>query len=180
MHRRLSRRHLLKNACSSGGACLLLASLGFVPACAAKDPHAFLKREKLGGIRLGQTGKEVSALLGPPASKGEDTAWAATGEWVQEWHYPNQGLHLNMASTQKGGDKTISSLTATAPCALATARGIRIGSTITEATQAYGAVKDQEQSTPGQTLVAGSVYGGILFTFTDGKVSQIFLGAAAE
>jgi len=28
--------------------------------------------------------------------------------------------------------------------------------------------------------VAGSVYGGVIFTFTGGKVSRIFIGAAAE
>ena len=43
-----------------------------------------------------------------------------------------------------------------------------------------GKVRDKEQSVPGATFVAGSVYGGVIFTFTGGKVSRIFIGAAAE
>jgi hypothetical protein len=31
-----------------------------------------------------------------------------------------------------------------------------------------------------QTFVAGSIYGGLIFTFAQGYVSEIFLGAAAE
>ena len=59
-------------------------------------------------------------------------------------------------------------------------RGIHIGSTIVEVTTAYGKVENKEESESGKTFVAGSIYGGVIFTFTDGKVSQIFLGAAAE
>lgn len=140
----------------------------------------FLEHETLGKLKLGQKAAEVTALTGKPDSKGKDTEWAATGEWVQEWKFKSQGLKINMASESKGGAKTISSITAQAPCKLATARGIHVGSTITEVTKAYRDVQDKEQSESGKTFVAGSVYGGVIFTFADGKVSQIFVGAAAE
>ena len=58
------------------------------------------------------------------------------GEWVQEWRFKAQGLTLNMASQSKGGAKTVLAITAEAPSKLATARGIRIGSTIAEMTKA--------------------------------------------
>jgi hypothetical protein len=35
-------------------------------------------------------------------------------------------------------------------------------------------------SIPDQTFIAGSIYGGLIFTFDQGRVSEIFLGAAAE
>lgn len=41
-----------------------------------------LDNEALGKLKLGQKAVEVVALLGKPESKGEDTEWAATGEWV--------------------------------------------------------------------------------------------------
>jgi len=33
---------------------------------------------------------------------------------------------------------------------------------------------------PGKIFVAGSIYGGAIFNLKDGKVVQIFIGAAAE
>jgi len=140
----------------------------------------WVDHEALGKIKLGRKAAEVAALLGKPDSKGKDTEWDAIGEWVQEWRFKSQGLTLNMSSKSKAGAKTVLTITATAPCKLATARGIQIGSTIAAVTKAYGKVHDKEGSVPGKTFVAGSVYGGVIFTFTGGKVSRIFIGAAAE
>ncbi len=140
----------------------------------------WMDKEALGKIKLGQKAAEVTALIGKPDSKGKDVEWDAIGEWVQEWSFKAQGLTLNMASKSKAGAKTVLTITAAAPSKLATARGVHIGSTIAEVTKAYGKVQDKEQSVPGKTFVAGSVYGGVIFTFTGGKVSHIFIGAAAE
>ena len=140
----------------------------------------WLEGEALGKIKLGQKAADVTALIGKPESMGKETEWDAIGEWVQEWRFKSQGLALNMSSKSKGGAKTVLTITATAPSKLATARGIHIGSTIAEVTTAYGRVQDKEESEAGKTFVAGSIYGGVIFTFTDGKVSRIFIGAAAE
>jgi hypothetical protein len=136
--------------------------------------------ESFGKLSFGQKAESVTALFGKPESKGKDTLWEATGEWVQEWRYTAQGLRLNMASDKKSGAKTVATITATAPCPLATARGIRVGSSMAEVTKAYKNVQDKEMSDPGKSFVAGSVYGGVIFSFKEGKVSQIFVGAAAE
>jgi hypothetical protein len=140
----------------------------------------WVDNEALGKIKLGRKAADLAALIGKPDSKGKDVEWDAIGEWVQEWRFKSQGLTLNMASKSKGGAKSVLTITAAAPSKLATARGIRIGSTIAEVTKAYGKVQDKDGSVPGKTFVAGSVYGGVIFTFTGGKVSQIFIGAAAE
>lgn len=139
-----------------------------------------LENETLGKIKLGQKAAELAALIGKPDRKGKETEWAATGDWVQEWQFKSQGIAVNMASATKGGAKTVLTITAAAPCKLATARGIHIGSTSAEVTKAYGDVQDKEQTDGDKTFVAGSVYGGVIFTFASGKVSQIFIGAAAE
>jgi hypothetical protein len=137
-------------------------------------------RESLGTLRLGLTGAEVMKALGKPSGKGKDVLWEAIGEWVQEWNYPAKGLALNMASGKKGGAKSLFSISASAGCTLATARGIRIGSTEAEVRKAYGAVEDRESSVRGESFVAGSLYGGVIFRFEKGRVSDIFIGAAAE
>lgn len=139
-----------------------------------------LASESLGKIRLGQKSAAVLELLGKPAAKGEDTHWEATGEWVQEWKFPAHGLLLNMASSKKGGAKTVSSITATTGCKLATARGIAIGSSVAAVRKAYGNVEEKSESRAGESFVAGSIYGGVIFSLKGGKVTGIFLGAAAE
>ena len=70
--------------------------------------------------------------------------------------------------------------TVPAPSTLKTLRGIGIGSAEKDVTSAYGELRDDEMSVAGESFVAGSVYGGVIFDFRDGKVSRIFLGAAAE
>ncbi len=136
--------------------------------------------EKFGKLSLGQKADALTKLLGEPESKGKDTLWEATGEWVQTWKYPAQGLTLAMASDKKGGPKSLNSITATTKCELATAREIKLGSTEAAVRKAYGKAEDKESSKPGETFVAGSIYGGVIFTFNHGKVSEIFIGAAAE
>lgn len=139
-----------------------------------------VQSESFGKLALGQKADQVLLIMGKPDNKGKDTMWEAIGEWVQEWRFKAQGLKLNMASESKGGQKTIAAITAESPCKLPTARGIQIGSSIADVTKAYQKVQDKEQSVPGKSFVAGSIYGGVIFSFKDGKVSQIFIGAAAE
>ena len=71
-------------------------------------------------------------------------------------------------------------MTAAGACQLATARGIKIGSTEAAVKKAYAKERDKEQTKAGESFTAGSIYDGVIFTFKDGKVSQIFIGAAAE
>ncbi len=156
----------------------ILALTAFCNALGADDK--WLENEALGKISLGRKAAELKALIGTPESRGKETEWDAIGEWVQEWRFKSHGLVLHMSSKSKGGAKSVLTITATAPCQLTTARGIHLGSTIAGVTKAYGSVQDKEESMSGETFVAGSVYGGIIFTFTDGKVSKIFIGAAAE
>ena len=142
--------------------------------------EAMLRRESLGGLRLGLPEKDVRKLLGPPVKRGELVFQEADGNYVQDWHYPSKGIELLMsAGEKKSGVKTIANITASAPCTFATRKGIKIGDAESAARKAYAEHVDRESSDPG-TLVVGSVYGGIIFNFSKGKVSQIFYGAAAE
>jgi hypothetical protein len=136
--------------------------------------------DSLGSLKLGQSAEAVTKALGKPKSKGKDVEWEAIGQWVQEWHFPMQGLTLAMNSEKKGGAKTILNITAEAPCELATSRGIRIGSPEATLAKFYRDVWNKEEGEPGKLFVAGSVYGGVMFHLKDGKVAQIFIGAAAE
>ena len=133
-----------------------------------------------GPLALDQPAAKVTELLGKPKQVGENVLWAATGEWVQEWHYPALGIELAMASDKKSGPKRLLSITATTGCKYATKRGIAIGSSEKAVKKAYAKERDAEQSESGKSFVAGSIYGGVIFTFKAGVVTDIFIGAAAE
>ena len=142
--------------------------------------EAMLRAESLGKLRLGLPEKDVVKLLGSPSTRGELLFQEADGNYVQNWHYPDKGIELWMsAGGRKSGEKKIAAITASAPCTFATKKGIKIGDAESAARNAYAEHVDRETSAPG-TLVVGSIYGGIIFNFTDGKVSRIFFGAAAE
>ncbi len=147
---------------------LLRTFLALVLLCATSAfSHAAEKSpgvESLGKITEGQKADATLQILGKPESKGADTFMGATGEWMQEWRYPAQGLRLYMASNTKNGAKTVSTITASGDCKLATRRGIRIGDSVAAVRKAYGKFEDKSQGRSGETFVAGSVYGGVIMT----------------
>src|SRR5947207_5792810 len=143
--------------------------------------EAMLREESLGRLRLGLPEMDVLKLLGSPATRGELVFQEADGNYVQDWHYPDKGIELLMsAGEKKSGVKTIANITASAPCTLATGKGIKIGDAESAARKAYAEHVDRETRADPGILVVGSIYGGIIFNFTEGKVSRMFFGAAAE
>jgi hypothetical protein len=166
---------------------ILLSALA-LNLCAALDGRAdetataiMLRAESLGGLRLELPEKDVLKLLGPPAKRGKLVLQEADGNYVQEWDYPSKGIELLMsAGGKKSGAKTVAHIAASAPCTLATRKGIKIGTEESAVRKAYAAHVDRESKNEPGSLVVGSVYGGIIFTFTGNKVSHIFFGAAAE
>src|SRR5947207_14070184 len=142
--------------------------------------EAMLREESLGRLRLGLPEMDVLKLLGSPATRCKLVFQEADGNYVQDWHYPDKGIELLMsAGEKKSGVKRIANMTVSAPCTYSTKKGIKIGDAESAARKAYTEHVDRETSDPG-TLVVGSIYGGIIFNFTDSKVTRIFFGAAAE
>jgi hypothetical protein len=146
---------------------------------------AMLAQESLGPMRLGAPEREVLADLGESRKLSPIVHIEATGLDVQDWHYPKLGLTLRMASSAgKGGPKFVAAIYAKAKCPFATRRGITVGSAQAEVQKAYAGTEDlQKHDFPGfdvPRFVVGSIFGGIVFEFTRGKVSGIFYGAYAE
>ncbi|WP_265594491.1 hypothetical protein [Haloferula sp. BvORR071] len=158
------------------------------------DDFKLLAAESIGKIRHDQKAADLIKLYGEPKSKGKPEMWEAIGEWVEEWKYPALGVTVRMSSEKKDGPKKVLVAIAGKGCELATARGIKVGSTRAEVVKAYGDVQEKSSEDPPaeadkdqdkkdkeeESFVAGSIYGGLIFSFKDGKVSEILLGAAAE
>jgi hypothetical protein len=160
--------------------CLVaLVIVGFMVSAAwtAKEfPYA---KEQIGQLHLGLAAKAVQQLIPGKPVLGPDELMGADGLYHQEWKYPQAGISLDMTSEKQGGPKSIASISVTAPSTLKTQRGIGIGSSAAAVAQAYGRFRNKEDSTP-ERFVAGSIFGGVIFTFQQDKVSDIFIGAAAE
>lgn len=137
--------------------------------------------KSLGNIFLEQPTQETVKALGNPDEKSKPVEWGADGLMHEDWNWKTKGLLLNMSSGKEAvsASQSVFSITATAPCTLKTKAGISIGSRYDEIKAAYKNMINTEESSPEQVVI-GSIYGGIIFTIEQNKVSRIFLGAAAE
>jgi hypothetical protein len=138
-------------------------------------------KERIGELRLGLPEKDLQGIVPCAPSKLKEIYEGATGDYVQTWKYPECGIVLKMSSAKRGGAKQIASITITRPSTLQTSKSVGIGSTEKDVLEAYGRYKDRDGATSkGKRFVAGSIFDGLIFDLKDGKVTGIFLGAAAE
>ncbi|MBS1170078.1 MAG: hypothetical protein H6R01_996 [Burkholderiaceae bacterium] len=146
----------------------------------ASDDFGLLKSERLGALHIDMPAASVRRATECTFKRGPEKWWGADGAYHQEWVSKPCGLTLGMVASKKGGRQKVESIAVASPARLVTQRGIRIGSSEPEVERAYGRYRDAEASVKGENFVAGSVFGGLMFRFEAGQVSQIFLGAAAE
>ncbi|MEI2737854.1 MAG: hypothetical protein V9F01_03615 [Chitinophagaceae bacterium] len=133
-----------------------------------------------GDITLGLSAAKITELLGQPESKSKAIEWGADGLMHQDWMYKSKGIALNMSSDKADAGQTVFSITISSPCTLKTKMNMGIGSSYKEVMAAYEKSIDRE-ATDNKTITVGSVYGGIIFTFSkEGKADTVFIGAAAE
>lgn len=141
---------------------------------------SLIRSESFDGLKLDMKIQEFESLLLCRVEKDEPVLWAGIGEIIQEWNYPECGVKLQLSTVDPETPQIISSIIVRAPSELKSSRGIGVGSTEVEVMEAYADYLDEDYSVSGDTLVAGSIYGGLIFTFKDNVVESMFLGAGAE
>jgi hypothetical protein len=144
-----------------------------------RDEFSLLRKERIGNLRIGLSEAKVKQIINCQLKREPEQFWGADGAYHQQWKYANCGIILGMVSARKGAPKSIDSITISNPSRLTTQRGIRIGGSKKAVMKAYKAEWNRSTNEPNH-FVAGSIYGGLIFQFENGNVSQIFLGAAAE
>jgi len=137
-----------------------------------------MEKETLGTLKLGLKLSELKNILGEPNIIKENVLWDADGEFHQTIIYSNYGIELDMMG-KKEMDKIINMITVESPCEYKTGRGVAIGSNYQDVEKLY---KDYINPTfsDNEIIIAGSVYGGVIFKFEKEKVKSIFIGASAE
>ncbi|MFB6320805.1 hypothetical protein [Saccharicrinis sp. FJH54] len=137
-----------------------------------------MESETLNKLKLGIQDSDLATILGLPDDTTKNELWGADGLYHQTYKYSKLGIKLDLIGETKS-DKVINMITAINPCPFKTSKGISIGSNYQKVEQAY---KDYLNSnfSNAETLVAGSIYGGVIFSFENGEVKSIFIGASAE
>ncbi len=153
----------------------LLLLFGAAPFASAQSPDDLLTKENLGGIKIGMTAKALSAILGKVTIK-KSPSKEENREGFETWDCPEKGLSIEMSSQEGNQGRTVSRFIAKKKCPFATAKGIKLGSTLAEVSKAYGTL---HENGPNQFLAGNAADAvGIFFTIKDGKVSEIFFGVA--
>ena len=137
-----------------------------------------MNKEKFGDIKLEMSLIETINKLGEPEEKTKAEFWSADGMYHQTLRYKKKGIELDIQG-EKDLDKVINMITITKPSTLKTLKNIGIGSSYEDVEFAYKDVIDPEFSNS-ESIVAGSIYGGIIFSFENKRVNSVFIGASAE
>jgi len=137
-----------------------------------------LNSESVEGLEIGMEEYKIVNLLGKPDASSIPSKWESDGLMHQTWTYTAKAVNLDL-SWDKGDSKVISSITLSKPNSFKTNRKIGIGSTREQVRGAYIIEIDPRENN-GNSVVAGSVFGGLIFEFENDTVISIFIGAAAE
>ncbi|MBS2037802.1 hypothetical protein JST97_22650 [bacterium] len=153
--------------------------IGLLTALALAAPLKLADTQKVGELKLGLDSSQVASMLGKPAKESKAIEEGATGLTVKDQSFPKRGLVVTLSREGKATVWRVERFRVSAPCAWKTPQGIGIGSSQQEVRKAYQELLDKESESAEQ-MVVGSIYGGIIFHFKNGKVDSIFVGAAAE
>ncbi len=138
-----------------------------------------LRNDSIGPLNLSLNSDDVVKNLGEPEEKSDFLVWGSDGLEHQTWVYNEKGIILNIVKTENA--VSVGSIDINKPCTYKTSRGIGIGSKRSEVLEAYKPEIDPaENNGDSDLIVAGTVYGGIIFSIEKDSVSGIFIGAGAE
>lgn len=141
---------------------------------------SIMDSEALGPFHLGMKASDVDALMAIEGDVSEEIEEGATGLWVQDIYYHDLSLRLKLASENEGGLKFVEAISAGPKFPFRTTSGIGVGSTDAAVKLAYADVLSEYDNDSPDTIVAGSIYGGVIVSIVNEKVTEIFIGAASE
>ena len=147
---------------------------------AEPDPFPVLHAERIGPFEVGMSKEAVVRLAPGLRQSGPVIEEGATGDWVEFWSDPAEGLTIGFAAATEDGPRQLRSVEITAPSRLVTRRNVGIGATYEGVRAEYQDVLDRDFPPVPTAIIVGSLYGGMMFQFEGGVVKSIFIGAMAE
>lgn len=137
-----------------------------------------MKKEQIGKLKIGLPLQKTIELLGEPDEKTKAELMAADGEYHHSLIYRSKGIEIDIEG-EDGKKQSIFQISISDQCRLKTQKGIGVGSSETEVREAYQEAINPEYCNA-TTLVAGTIYGGLIIVIESAKVTRITLGAVAE
>jgi hypothetical protein len=137
-----------------------------------------MRDERLGPLRIGMAAEAVRSALGPPASSDGPAPDQVQGGFTWTWRYPERGVELSLWAETRSEPPSVGAIKLREGSSLRTRFGIGVGSSGAEVERAYRACWAPESTE--EQRVAGSVYGGVVFTMKGNQVAELFVGASAE
>lgn len=133
--------------------------------------------ETIGEIQFDMSVEDVEAEIGAAEETTEFEFWGADGFEHQTRIYQNNTLDIDFIKTEDG-EIVCNMITIYGDNSLKTSRNIGIGDSRNTVLKAYqNEIFDTNNK---KALIAGTIYGGVIFTFEKDKVKSIFVGAGAE
>jgi hypothetical protein len=140
--------------------------------------NQLLQTEKIGDLKIGLSNAKTIDLLGEPGDKTKSELWGADGEYHHTLIYNDKGIEIDIVGENEAQQK-IGMITVTEPCSFKTTKNIGIGNSAESVKTAYSGLINPEFS-DSKSIVAGSIYGGLIFKIEADKVKEIIVGAVAE
>jgi hypothetical protein len=140
--------------------------------------YEVMENESVGQLKYGLSLQKVIDLFGNPSKETKTELWTGDGEYHQTIKYFEEGIELDVIGESET-QKKVNMITISKPSKLKTLKNIGIGSDYNDVENAY---KDQIATdfSDKESIVVGSIYGGLIFTLKNNKVASIFIGSAAE
>ena len=137
-----------------------------------------METESVGAIKFGLTTKQIIELIGKPDKIEKPFFSEVDGETYQHYYYNSKGIFLSFV-IKSNSIKEVRLIEIKAPCSLKTSKNIGIGSAESEVMSTYKEYINKEFSDSSE-IVAGSPYGGIVFSIQNQKVKSIYIGSLAD
>jgi len=137
-----------------------------------------MKGETIGEIKIGLTYERVIELLGEPEEVTKVEMSQVDGSFYQSISYSKKGIEIVFV-IDSDSVKKVSNFLIRSPCSLKTSKKIGIGSSYEEVENAYKESINPEFSDT-ESIVVGTVYGGIVFSLENRKVKTIYIGISAD
>lgn len=136
-----------------------------------------MESESIGNIQFDMSLEAIESKIGKAEEKTEFELWGADDFEHQTRIYQNNTLEIDYIKTEEE-EIVCNMITIYGDNQLKTSRNIGIGDSRKDVLKAYqNEIYDRDNPS---SLIAGTIYGGVIFTFENGKVSSIFVGAGAE
>ena len=140
--------------------------------------NQLLQNETIGDLKIGLSIDKTLELLGESNEKTKLELWGADGEYHHTMIYHDKGIEIDIVG-ENGTKQKIGMISITEPCLFKTKENIGIGSGIYAVKTAYKGLINPEFS-DSNSIVVGSIYGGLILKMENDKVKKIIVGAVAE